>query len=490
MIRVAVGAFVLLLSAGVPRTAPAQVSAPASAADTMLVALDTFLERVRRTHPLARQADLTERQVRADALAARGAFDPYVAATWDYKRFKGIGYYDELDAKVVLPTPWGVDVKVGWERAAGQIINPERATPNNGLLSAGISLPIGPRIFADERRTSLRQAELAEAAAAAERDGAIVRLLQGAARDWGAWYEAEARAEIARDGVALARFRFDATRRRVAAGDAAAIDSIEALAELERRLVSESEARAAAASARLTVVGYLWTREGAPETPTAALRPVDPFADGAMSVPAIGEAAIARAVAVHPTVQSARARFLQADAQRRLVATQVLPSASLDVSALAPGRSLGDLPGFDAIEDDAKAGASLKLPLLMRRELGRWRAATQRAQVLGWERDRAQRDVRLAVERALVDLRAVDEQAERQARVVSASEALLAAEVRRFEIGESSLLIVNLRERALLDERQRRATIAARRASAMGALAAAMGSAQILIGETANPAAR
>ncbi|MCC7003223.1 MAG: TolC family protein [Gemmatimonadaceae bacterium] len=469
---------------------PAQASAPAVAADTMMLSLDRFLTRIRLTHPLARQADLTERQVRADAQAARGAFDPYVAATWDAKRFKGIGYYDELDAKVVVPTPWGVDLKVGWERAAGQIINPERTTPNNGLLSAGISLPLGPRLLADERRTALRQAELAESAAEAERDGAIVRLLQGAARDWGAWYEAEARAEIARDGVALARFRFEATRRRVDAGDAAPIDSVEALAELERRLVAESEARASAASARLTVVGYLWTREGAPETPTSALRPVDPFVAGTMMMPVVGDAAIARAVATHPSVQTARARFLQADAQRRLVATQVLPSASVDASALASGRSLGELPGLDAIEDDYKVGASLKLPLLMRRELGRWRAATQRAQVLGWERDRVQRDVRLAVERALVDLRAVDEQAARQARVVAASETLLAAEVRRFEAGESSLLIVNLRERALLDERQRRATIAARRASAMGALAAAMGSAQILMGETADPSAR
>ena len=488
--RCAAALMVALVSAGIPTAVRAQASAPAVAADTLMLSLDRFLERVRVTHPLARQADLTERQVRADAQAARGAFDPYVAAKWDVKRFKGIGYYDELDAQVVVPTPWGLDFKVGWERAAGQIINPERATPNNGLISAGISLPIGPRIITDERRTALRQAELAESAAEAEREGAIVRLLQGAARDWGAWYEAEARAEIARDGVALARFRFEATRRRVGAGDAAAIDSVEALAELERRLVAESEARASAASARLTVVGYLWTRDGAPETPTSALRPADPFVGGGMTMPVIGDAAIARAVAAHPSVQTARARYLQADAQRRLVATQVLPSASVEVSALAAGRSLGDLPGLDAIEDEHKAGASLKVPLLMRRELGRWRAATQRAQVLGWERDRVQRDVRLAVERALVDLRAVDEQAERQARVVRATEALLAAEVRRFEIGESSLLIVNLRERALLDERQRRATIAARRASAMGALAAAMGSAQILMGETADPAAR
>ncbi len=452
------------------------------------LSLGAFLERVRLHHPLARQALLAERQVRAEAQAARGAFDPYLSATWDIKRFKGIGYYDELDARVVVPTPWGVDFKVGWERAAGQIINPERATPGEGLLSAGFSLPIGPRVLTDERRTQRRQAELAEAAAEAEREGTLVRLLQAAARDWGAWYEAELRSTIARDGVALARFRYDAMRRRVETGDAAPIDSTEALAELERRAVAESEARASATAARLTVAGYLWRPDGTPLAATEVPRPADPSdADEAFHV---GEAAIARAIATHPNVQSARARWLQADAQRRLVALQVLPSASVDVSALAAGRRFSDLPGFDSVLDEHKAGASIRVPLLARRELGRWRAATQRAEALGWERDRVQNEVRLSVERALVDLRAVEEQSARQARVVTASQTLLDAELRRFEAGESSLLLVNLRERAVLDERLRQASIAARRTAAWGALAAAMGTVRVLTGETGESSSR
>ncbi|HRN53436.1 MAG TPA: hypothetical protein PK788_08060, partial [Gemmatimonadaceae bacterium] len=117
--------------------------------------------RVIATHPQVRQAEEARRQADAELLTARGGFDPYLSAMWDTKRFKGIGYYDELDARLVLPTPWGVDFKLGWERAAGQIINPERATPGEGLLSFGITMPIGPRLLTDERRTALRQAEVA-----------------------------------------------------------------------------------------------------------------------------------------------------------------------------------------------------------------------------------------------------------------------------------------------------------------------------------------
>lgn len=450
--------------------------------------LAAFLERVQASHPVARQAELARQQAVSDLRAARGGFDPVLSATWDYKRFKGIGYYDELDTRLTVPTPWGVDLKVGWERAAGAIINPERATPARGLLSAGFSIPIGPRLLTDERRTTLRQAELATDAAEAEANVQVARLLQQAARDWGAWFEAEARGRIASDGVVLARFRLDAVRRRVAAGDAAPIDSVEALAEWERRLLLEVDARAAVAGARLVVSGYLWDARGAP---VALADGSAPERDALLARDAVLEPAMVdRAIREHPLVRQARARWLQAEAQRRLTSVQVLPTASAEVAALAAGRSIGARPSTADIADDVKAGVSVRLPLLARRELGRLRAAEDRALQLRTERDRVERDVRLVAERALVDLRAVEAQRDGQARVLAATEQLLAAEQRRFEIGESSLLVVNLRERALLDERQRSAQLEARRAAALGSLAAALGAPELLTGRDVVPARR
>lgn len=452
--------------------------------------LEAFLARVREAHPLARQAELARRQARADLRAARGGFDPVLSATWDYKRFKGIGYYDELDTRLTVPTPWGVDVKLGWERAAGAIINPERATPANGLLSAGLSIPIGPRLLADERRTGLQQSELAVDVADADAEAALMRLLQAASRDWGAWFEADARARIAREGVALARFRLDAVRRRVLEGDAAAIDSVEARAEWERRLLAETDAVAYAAASRLTISGYLWDGEGGAVPLAATATPAPAPGMRLIADAGVDAAAIARLAREHPSVRQARARWLQAEAQRRLTLTQVLPSASAEVSALAAGRSLGDLPALSDAADDAKAGLALRIPLFARRELGRLRAAEDRTRQLAVERDRVMREVQIAAERALVEVRAVEAQLDGQARVLAASEALLAAEQRRFDIGESSLLVVNLRERAVLDERLRLAQLESRRAAALGALAAALARPQLLLGETAASSRR
>ena len=476
MIRRRVGAVGLAALVSVALGAgPLAVPLRAQGPDASVLPLEAFLARVVATHPVARQAEWTRRQVTADLRAARGAFDPAVTATWDLKRFNGVGYYDEVDARLIVPTPWGVDVKLGWERAAGQIINPERKTPGAGLLAAGISIPVGPRLLTDERRTALRQAELAEDAAEAERLGAVARLTQAAAREWGAWAEAEARARIADEGVALAAFRLDAVRRRVAAGDVASIDSVEALAEWERRRVAALEAGALRVAARLAVAGYLWREDGAPDSLRSAVQPATGFL--ARTVP--GAAAVRRAVEGHPAVAQARARFLQADAQRRLTAFSVLPTASVEVSSLAAGTSFGAVPSGG--ESDYKAAAAVRLPLLARRELGRLASTEARARQLALERDRVRREVELAAERALVDVEAIGAQIDAQARVVVATEALLVAEQRRFEAGESSLLIVNLRERALLDERLRAAQLVARRAAAWGALAAALGTPAALV---------
>lgn len=475
----------------VPSLLAAQAAVQASA-PRHEIALETFLARVIATHPQVRQAQEARRQADAEALVARGGFDPYLSAMWDTKRFKGIGYYDELDARLVLPTPWGVDFKLGWERAAGQIINPERATPTDGLLSFGVSLPIGPRLLTDERRTSLRQAEIAQEAADADRDAAVARVLQSAARDWGLWSEMERRARITAEGVELARFRLEALRRRVETGDAAAIDTIEAFAEVRAREVLSLDARAAAQGARLVAEGWLWRDDGTPdrfpEGAVAAERAS--LSQEAMLQERLGGDALRYLVARHPFVQQATARWRQAEAARRLAAVSILPSASVELSGLASGGSIGDINPPSLSGDESKFSGNVRLPLFPRREVGRLRSAEARTRALQAERERVRRDVEIEAQRALLELTTVDAQLGRQETLVALQQRLLAAEQQRFAAGESTLLVVNLRERALLDERLKLAAMVARRARALGTLAVATGTPQLSVGETPGRGSR
>jgi outer membrane protein TolC len=434
-----------------------------------------FLRRVLATHPVARAAELTAAVGRAEARVAVGAFDPTVAVTAEQKVQGGREKFTEVKGTLTIPTPLGVDVRLGYERGTGPDVNPEASTARAGLVTAGLSIPLGQRIVTDERRTALEQARAARDAALGERAALVNRLVQAAARDFGRWWDGERRLAIATDGVALAEFRFRAVRDRVTTGDAAPIDSVEASLEVRRRAAALAEARAAAFAARTVAEAYLWDDRGAPVAlPTGTVPRLDGM-EGAPPDSATVAGWLATAEASHPELARAQARLDQAAAQRLLVAQQLLPAASLDLTGLAEGRSVGDLPDWDTGRQDYKAGGSVRMSALLIRERARASAAGARLEQARLDLQRLRRDVRNGVRIAATDLAAVLEQLAEQREAVRQARLLRDGEQRRFEAGDVSLLIVNLRERALLDEEQRLAQLEARLVAVRGDLVAAIG---------------
>ena len=85
-----------------------------------------------------------------------------------------------------------------------------------------------------------------------------------------------------------------------------------------------------------------------------------------------------------------------------------------------------------------------------------------------------------AVREAANQYRAIEAQRERQARAVTQARLLRDAEQRRLDTGESSLLVVNLRERTLLDEQVKLAALDAKRLSTRAALGVAIGAPAIV----------
>ena len=119
------------------------------------IAFAQFAAQVEANHPVALQARLTAAQARAGLQEAWGAFDPKFSLSIAQKAFKDDPYYTYVDAALKVPTPIGADLKLGFERARGTKLSTDRSTPRNGLLSLGVSVPLGQRTLTDERRTAL-----------------------------------------------------------------------------------------------------------------------------------------------------------------------------------------------------------------------------------------------------------------------------------------------------------------------------------------------
>ncbi len=444
-----------------------------------------FVSQVLADHPIARQADLLAEDVRSQLRTAWGAFDPTISATWDQKRFDGTGYYAYTDVALKIPTPFGSDLKIGLERASGQFINPDRNTPAVGLVSAGLTIPLGQRIITDERRTALVQARAVRDAGEADRIAIYNALLLNAARTYGAWYETWRRREIAREGVLLAQFRLTAVEARVRIGEIAPIDTVEASLEVQRRDVALREAAAAYFAAEVQLTAYLWDARGNPVELAAGVRPsLDGLVAG--ELPQVDSASVAQwlaaARAFNPQLRRVDAEVRSAAAQRLLTGQQLMPFAEAGVYAIGDRGTTP--PVFDRSQnaDNFKAALEIKSPLLFLKERGRFGSAGARLDTRRVERDRLEREVDNAVRIAANELDVLRSLVDLQARNLERTRTLRDAEEQRFNNGESTLLVVNLRERAVLDEAVRLAQFEARVAAARAVLAITIGNPSLLPG--------
>jgi outer membrane protein TolC len=437
--------------------------------------------QVASNHPVARQGRLIEEGADGDLTQAWGGFEPKFTATFDTKRFgTSPGTADQLyfaytDLALKIPTPFGADFKMGYERASGQFINPQLRTPSNGLFYAGFTLPIGQRIITDERRNALRVARALREVAAAERQAIVNKLLFAAAKSYAVWYESALRLSVQREGVRLAEQRYRALVGRVTAGDAAGIDSIEADAERNRRLAALVGAEQEYFAAARDLESFLWTARGDPEDlPLDAVPSDSGFTREVLDSAAVPQL-LARALRLHPDVRKADGKTLQAEADRLLAVQAIIPLVGAELAALTPGG--GNLQWGPALQREANYKASLfaETPLLFFKERGKFRSADAKFDRARLDQAIARRDVQLLFRTAVNDLAQFERQLDLQSRAVELFGILGAGERARFDLGESTLFLVNTRERALLDEQAKLVSLRAKYFSARAALAVAAG---------------
>lgn len=443
---------------------------------------DAFFELVRRNHPVVRQARLLEDGAQADVTTAFGAFEPKVEASWETKRFSNSAftpqllYYDNADIALKIPTPLGADFKVSYERSRGAFINPQFSTPSGGLFSAGFSLPLGQRILTDERRTALRVARALRDVAAAERSAMTNKLLFMAAKSYAEWYATALQLQVIRDGVGLADVRYLAIVRRVRAGDAAGIDSIEAAAELNRRRAQLQGAEQSFFAATMDLTSYLWDSRLQPQELSAGRVPSDSGLGRVTLDSATVPGLLARVIALHPDVLKAMGKVDEAEAERALARQAIIPLASAELSALRSGGP-GSLDFGDALGRDAnfKGAAYFSSPLLFFKERGKFASTDAKFDRAALELRESRRDVSLLVRVALNDLSQIEAQLTLQRDAVRLFRILSAGEKIKFDAGESTLFLVNTRERAVLDEELKYVALQAKYLAAQAALAVAAG---------------
>lgn len=418
------------------------------AQDSLKLSFEEYMEWVRLYHPIAVQAEINLRMGQMEVRQARGGFDPLVYGNLDKKEYKESNYYDKREAGVVVPTWMGVELNGVFEQNTGRFLNSESNVPTTGLLSAGASVNLGQGLILDDRRATLRKAQIYQQATEVERQNMLNELNLQATDMYWRWSLAKENVEVLREGVELAKFRFNAVKRFFELGDQAAIDTVEAFTQLLNREYRLQIAENTFFAATQELNTYLWDEDGNPMVLENGVVPQGLFEEFTLAPDA---EELRTLVARHPELRLTDYELASLDVERRLKTQQLLPVVKLKYNFLS--ESLSEFNTSPFFENNYKWGVSFYTPLLLRKTRGALGLTKAKIEMKQTSRDLKELQLRTKLESELYNWSILNQQVSTISQNVKSLEALLTGESRRFEIGESTLFLVNAREVAVFDSR-------------------------------------
>lgn len=433
--------------------------------------LDDVIQSALTRHPMVTAADQGKAVAAGELLSAEGGFDPSLrgrAAVIPFGPYPN----ERLDLYAEQPTAlWGARLFAGWRYGQGDFAayDGKLQTATLGEVRAGVGVPVlrdGP---IDRRRATLRRAEIgAEIAglAAEERRLDVARI---AAHKYWEWVAAGRRLAIAREMLELAVTRDAGLAVKVERGAAPAFERAENQRAIHQRTAAVAAAEQALRSSAIELSLYLRDDLGAPrvaasqQLPPRLPEPTPPIGSG----PSDEQMASAR----RPEPRRFAKIADQASVDWSYARNQKLPG--LDV-VVAGSRDMGRSDP-KLLKPELEAMVLLDIPILNRANEGRARAAQAamaRAKLdAGFARDRIIAEVRDATN--AMSLAAERFRATRKE--IEVGRALIEQELQRFELGEGTLLLVNVREQALTDALTREVSALSDFHKARASLAAAKG---------------
>jgi outer membrane protein TolC len=409
---------------------------------------DEFLGYVKKFHPIVRQAQLVIDQSQAELLKSRGAFDPKIEVDYDRKRFKNTEYFNKLNGVFKIPTWFGVELKAKFEENTGDYLNPESFVPEDGLYSAGVSVPVAQGLLINDRMAALKQAKLFREQAKADRDLLVNTILYDASVVYFDWLKAYNEKKLFDNFLVNAELRFKGIQRGAEVGDKAQIDVVEARIALNNRKLSLEQAKVKLMKATLELSNFLWLDNNIPvELQPNVIPDINSEAtvDTVLNINGLRNSEVI--LENHPKLQSLDFKLQGLEVDRRLKANKLLPKIDLEYNFLT------ETPEFSRSLNTAeyKGGINVSLPLFLRKERGDLKLAKVKLKDTEYELDATRLSIQNKINAIKQELESYVAQNQITQQMVEDYAKMLIAEERKFQLGESSLFLVNSRESKLID---------------------------------------
>ena len=408
--------------------------------------LESALSIVDTHYPKLLQGGIEVNKAEAKVLESQGSFDPVVKHISEYKRIQDITFSGQFKNAVHNEGQLEMLTRSGIKLFARIRVNPDDAsspilqTGRSGEYSGGAIIPLFRNFIVNPARAREQKAKLGQPLANTNLNLSRMNVLFDTSVAFWDYYVSCLKLDVVKGLLDIAENRAKIVRNMVQDGDEPALSIVEAEKEIKRRQGALVGAERTVSQKAFKLSLFLWSnRDGQPPEIDRSLISKTPFTPAPISKKSV-ELAIEKAHFVRPELSAIKIQKEIVGIDLKLAKNLMLPQMDLIYRQ-------GYDTGVNGIGNVFTGGIEVALPIRQRKARGLMRQAKLELEKLDLEETFVKRQINIEVRDTASELNAAYNRYLQVKEEEEKAKALEKGERQRFELGDSSLFLVNRRER-------------------------------------------
>lgn len=256
------------------------------------------------------------------------------------------------------------------------------------------------------------------------------------------------RKKVYEEFLSNAKLRLQGVKRSYNLGEKPAIDTTEVRIAVNNRKLNLEKAKLNYVKASLELSNHLWI-ENIPVEIQPNIVPDDTINNYIDDVLQTDITTLGTDLENHPKLQSLDYKYKGLEVERRLKRNNLLPQIDLQYNFLS--ETPETISSFNTA--NYKAGLAIKFPLFLRKERAELKLTNYKLQAIGFDKQATSLVLKNKLNTIQQEINSYQNQITLANVIVSDYTILLKGEERKFEIGESSLFLINSRESKLIENK-------------------------------------
>ncbi len=419
------------------------------------LSIENVLSIVKKYHPIVKQSNLQNKIAENQLTSAKSVFDPSFQFNTQEKTFDKKLYYRYNNAEIKIPTWYGIDFKAGIENNIGDRIDPTLTKNSSSFL--GVSIDPFRGLLVDKRKAVVTQAKNFIELTKNEQLLVINDLLLDASNAYWNWVNSYYNFQTLNKSVINNKERFDVIKKSFLSGDRAPIDTTESLTQLQTFEILASQAALDVQKAKNELSNFFWSENGLPYELNDNIQPDQAFEVTKISAIELSnlETLLQNASENHPKIKMAENKLTILDVEKRLKTIELFPSLKMNYNVLDNNSGLNNIISNLNNTNNSKYGISLSMPLFQRQARAELSKAKNKIEEQNWNKKYIQLEIDNKVKNTFAEFHALKQQIKTNEAILSANKLLFDTENTKFQMGESSLFLINNRELKFIETEQK-----------------------------------